>query len=172
MNQRTKTFVIILISFVAGLASMYLFKTYTLEKRIPSNKDSYSNENTGENPSKFLPNKNNAAISNEISKLTEEKRVIDYVKTHHQLPDYYLTKKEAKKQGWIPSKGNLCDVLPGKAIGGDHFSNREKLLPTAAKYYEADVNYQCGRRTTDRIIYTENGRVWITHNHYKTFEEQ
>jgi hypothetical protein len=51
--------------------------------------------------------------------------VIAYVKSNHKLPDFYITKSEAKSQGWNPSKGNLCDVLPGKAIGGDQFSNRE-----------------------------------------------
>jgi hypothetical protein len=98
--------------------------------------------------------------------------VVDFVQTHKKLPEYYLTKGEARSQGWVASKGNLCDVLPGRAIGGDKFSNREKTLPTGAQYFEADVNYTCGRRNADRIVFTENGDVWLTHDHYKTFQKQ
>src|SRR5690554_4448547 len=54
-----------------------------------------------------------------IDELTQEKIVITYLKENQKLPTYYITKKEAQKSGWIASKGNLCEVLPGKAIGGD-----------------------------------------------------
>lgn len=107
-----------------------------------------------------------------IEQLTAENTVINYVKQHHQLPSYYITKNEARQQGWNPAKGNLCEVLPGKAIGGDKFSNREKTLPQGEKYFEADVNYHCGGRNADRIIFTKNGDVYLTKNHYKSFEKQ
>lgn len=107
-----------------------------------------------------------------IEELTEESVVISYIKKHHKLPGYYLTKSEAKQKGWVPAKGNLCEVLPGKAIGGDHFGNRERKLPEGNKYYEADVNYKCGRRNTDRVVFTKNGEVWLTKDHYKTFEKK
>ncbi len=108
----------------------------------------------------------------EIDELTEESKVINYVKTHHELPDFYLTKSEARRKGWVASEGNLCEVLPGKAIGGDKFSNRERKLPQGNKYFEADVNYTCGRRNADRIVFTKQGEVWLTHDHYKTFQKQ
>ena len=104
---------------------------------------------------KLLENPNNNDIT--IDKLTHED---------------YITKSEARKQGWVPEKGNLCDVLPNKAIGGDIFGNREKKLPKGKIYYEADVNYTCGNRNTDRIIFTPNGEVWLTKDHYKTFVKQ
>ncbi|MBB4806106.1 hypothetical protein HNP38_001378 [Chryseobacterium defluvii] len=107
-----------------------------------------------------------------IAGLTEEKKVISYVKRNHRLPDYYITKSEARRLGWNPSKGNLCEVLPGKAIGGDKFSNRERKLPGNEKYFEADVNYRCGNRNADRIVYTKDGDVYLTKNHYKSFEKQ
>jgi guanyl-specific ribonuclease Sa len=107
-----------------------------------------------------------------IDQLTEAKTVINYVKQNHKLPDYYITKNEAKKLGWNPAKGNLCDILPGKAIGGDKFGNREGNLPNGEKYFEADVNYTCGNRNSDRIIFTKNGDVYLTKNHYKSFEKQ
>lgn len=111
-------------------------------------------------------------ITQLIDELTDENLIIDYVKKHHRLPGYYLTKADARDLGWEASKGNLCEVLPGKAIGGDIFKNREKKLPEGKKYYEADVNYKCGRRNADRIIFTKQGEVWLTKDHYKTFIKQ
>lgn len=104
-----------------------------------------------------------------IDELTEERTIINYVKKYHELPGYYIKKSEARKYGWNPSQGNLCEVLPGKAIGGDKFSNREGKLPKNQQYYEADVNYRCGKRNADRIVFTKKGEVWLTKDHYKTF---
>lgn len=104
-----------------------------------------------------------------IDELTEETAIINYVKKHHKLRKYYIKKSEARKNGWEPSLGNLCEVLPGKAIGGDKFGNREGKLPKNQQYYEADVNYKCGKRNADRIIFTQQGEVWLTKDHYKTF---
>ena len=55
---------------------------------------------------------------------TDEKTVVSYLRQNHRLPDNYITKKKAREAGWDARSGNLCDVLPGKAIGGDRFSNR------------------------------------------------
>ncbi|KMQ67759.1 hypothetical protein ACM39_11790 [Chryseobacterium sp. FH2] len=117
-------------------------------------------------------NAENSSSQQTINQLTDERTVINYVKQKHTLPDYYITKNEARKQGWNPSKRNLCEVLPGKAIGGDQFSNREKNLPGGKKYFEADVNYSCGNRNADRIIFTKEGDVYLTKNHYRSFEKQ
>lgn len=109
-----------------------------------------------------------------IDKLTDEGTVVPYVKKNKKLPGYYITKSEAGKAGWVASKGNLCEVLPGKAIGGDVFSNREGNLPVAnnRKWYEADLNYNCGRRNAHRLLYSSDGLIFVTHDHYKTFEKR
>ncbi|OPB96799.1 ribonuclease [Elizabethkingia meningoseptica] len=111
---------------------------------------------------------------NNIAELTKESVVVSYVKTNNRLPDYYITKAEATRQGWVASKGNLCTVLPGRAIGGDTFGNREGLLPkkTNRKYYEADLNYNCGNRNAYRLIYSNDGLVYVTKDHYKTFQQK
>lgn len=111
------------------------------------------------------------SVSPSIRELTDAKIVSGYIKVKNKLPDYYLTKTEAKKLGWNPADGNLCEVLPGKAIGGDVFRNRERNLPMIGKYFEADVNYNCGNRGSDRLIFDKKGNVWLTQNHYKTFEK-
>lgn len=132
----------------------------------------------------FFTNKKEAAIVGvaagtdtailNIDKLTSEEVVVPYVKKHQKLPGCYITKNEARKQGWIAAEGNLCEVLPGKAIGGDVFSNREGSLPFSGnrKWYEADLNYKCGRRNADRLLYSSDGLIYVTRDHYKTFEEQ
>lgn len=112
-------------------------------------------------------------ISSEIKELTKVDVVSKYILENGKLPDYYITKKEAMNLGWIASKGNLCEVAPGKAIGGDYFTNREKILPMTKnrRWYEVDVNYNCGNRGADRILFSNDGLVYVTYDHYKTFQE-
>ena len=172
-KEKIKLILIFIIGLLTAFLAMHFFNTYKIEKKNKevSPAEVSINENIIENV-KENKNSKSTNFSGNIYELTSENTVINYVKANRQLPDYYLTKGEARKKGWIASKGNLCDVLPGKAIGGDHFSNREKTLPTGNKYYEADVNYNCGNRNADRIVFTKNGEVWLTKNHYKSFEKQ
>jgi len=76
--------------------------------------------------------------------------VADYVKKHHQLPGNFITKRDARRLGWDPARGNLWDVVPGKSIGGDVFHNRERKLPNkrGRVWYEADIHYN-GRSLQD-----------------------
>lgn len=172
-KEKIKLILIFIIGLLTAFLAMHFFNTYKIEKKnkeVNPAEVSINENNNGD----FKENKNSKStnLSGNIDELTNENTVINYVKTNRQLPDYYLTKGEARKKGWIASKGNLCDVLPGKAIGGDHFSNREKTLPKGNQYYEADVNYNCGNRNADRIVFTKNGDVWLTKNHYKSFDKQ
>lgn len=114
-----------------------------------------------------------SASGRDIAELTQQQRVADYLHQHQRLPDYYLRKGEARKLGWDPASGNLCDALPGRAIGGDRFSNREKVLPESQgrRWFEADVNYQCGRRGSDRMLYSSDGLIYVTRDHYRHMEK-
>jgi len=91
----------------------------------------------------------------------------------NKLPDYYITKKQARESGWCDWKGNLNQVLPNKMIGGDQYKNRERRLPDKAGriWYEADINYMNGYRNQDRILYSNDGLVFVTYDHYQTFFE-
>lgn len=173
-RQNFKLVLFFIIGMLSAFLVMYLFENYKIEKKPqPENQENVVVKQQARNES-FNDNheRNSSESSGNIDELTEEKLVIDYVKANRKLPDYYLTKGEARSQGWVASEGNLCDVLPGRAIGGDKFSNREKTLRTGAQYFEADVNYNCGRRNADRIVFTKNGDVWLTHDHYKSFQKQ
>ena len=192
--QNKKSLLYIFLAFVAGLLLMYLFNNYKIEKKNTSENteisyqksetqnqdDSYSyekkskkNQDNFEKEKSDFSNKNNDS-SNQIDELTNDEIVVKYLKEHGELPDYYITKSEAKSLGWVPSKGNLCEVAPGRAIGGDIWTNRQKSLPTkyGRKYFEADLNYNCGNRNADRVVFSNDGLVFVTHDHYRNFEER
>lgn len=118
-------------------------------------------------------NTNNSSPTGQTSKEMGFQEVADYIQEHHELPPIYITKKEARKLGWEPSEGNLHKVAPGKSIGGDVFRNREGLLPNKKGriWYEADIHYTGGKRGSDRILYSNDGLIYQTTNHYKTFQQ-
>ena len=99
--------------------------------------------------------------------------VAAYIHQFHELPPNYLTKIEAQKIGWDSSKGNLWDVTDKQSIGGDSFGNREGILPKTSgrKYYECDINYNGGYRGAERIVFSNDGLIFYTGDHYKTFEK-
>lgn len=105
--------------------------------------------------------------------LTSFEEVAQYIKAHNKLPPNFITKKEARKQGWNPSQNYLSDVLPGKSIGGDVFGNFEKRLPhkKKRKWFEADIDYKGGKRNAKRIVFSNDGLIFKTEDHYKTFQE-
>jgi len=97
--------------------------------------------------------------------------VADYLSANGKLPCNYITKAQATALGWVSSQGNLATVAPGKSIGGDVFSNREGLLPAASgrTWREADINYTSGFRNSDRILYSNDGLIYKTTDHYASF---
>lgn len=159
MNNRSNIIIILLVAIIAIL----LYNNCT--QKVQPTTSNTKNETSSEAP---------ATASAKIDELTKEGVVVSYVKVNGKLPDYYITKKEARDKGWIAVEGNLCNVLPGKAIGGDIFTNREGNLPEkpGRKWFEADLNYNCGRRNADRLLFSSDGLVFVTHDHYKTFEEK
>lgn len=103
---------------------------------------------------------------------TSREEVAEYIFLYGHLPDNFITKKEAKALGWVSSEGNLGDVAPGKSIGGDYFGNFEKNLPEkkGRDYHECDIDSSGGYRGAKRIVYSNDGLVYYTEDHYKTFE--
>ncbi|WP_028274657.1 ribonuclease domain-containing protein [Atopococcus tabaci] len=94
-----------------------------------------------------------------------------YLHTYGKLPNNYITKSEAREMGWEASEGNLWEVTDQLIIGGDRFGNREGLLPEAEGrvYYEADVNYDGGYRGEERLVYSNDGLIYYTDDHYDSF---
>ncbi len=94
-----------------------------------------------------------------------------YLHAFCELPVNYITKREAMDLGWDSRQGNLWDVAYGACIGGDRFGNYEGLLPEqkGRRYYECDVNYEGGYRESCRLIFSNDGLIYYTEDHYETF---
>jgi len=93
-----------------------------------------------------------------------------YLTFFEELPENYLTKKEAQNLGWESRKGNLWDVAYGYSIGGDRFGNYEGLLPEDREYTECDID-TLGRssRGAKRIVFSQDGLIYYTDDHYESF---
>ncbi len=93
-----------------------------------------------------------------------------YIHTYGKLPSNFMTKKQAKKLGW--SGGSLEDFAPGMCIGGDYFGNYEGLLPEDKEYHECDIDTLGKKnRGAKRIIYSDDGYIYYTEDHYESFEQ-
>ena len=113
-----------------------------------------------------------AASLEESGSYTSKEDVAAYIHQFGHLPDNFITKKEAKKAGWVSSKGKLAEAAPGKGIGGDRFGNYEGNLPEkeGRQYYECDIDSDGSYRGAKRIVYSDDGLVYYTEDHYETFE--
>lgn len=94
-----------------------------------------------------------------------------YLHTYGHLPSNFITKKEAEKLGW--SGGSLDPYAPGKCIGGSHFGNYEGILPEkdGRSYTECDIDtLGANKRGAKRIVFSNDGLIYYTEDHYETFE--
>lgn len=57
--------------------------------------------------------------------------------------------------------------------GGDIYYNDDRKLPDKPGriWHEADINYSIGRRNSHRILWSNDGLIFVTYNHYLTFFE-
>ena len=94
-----------------------------------------------------------------------------YIHTYGKLPSNFITKSEAEKLGW--TGGGVGNYKEGAAIGGDKFGNREGLLPkkSGRQYYECDIDTKGkGSRGAKRIVFSNDGLIYYTDDHYESFE--
>ena len=100
----------------------------------------------------------------------DKDRVALYLHLSGELPPHFSTKKEAQKLGW--DGGEVEYYRTGAAIGGDYFGNYEGLLPKkkGRSYYECDID-TVGKRSrgAKRIIYSNDGLIYYTDDHYESF---
>lgn len=98
--------------------------------------------------------------------------VVLYLETYGTLPENYITKNEARDLGW--EGGSVERYLEGAAIGGDHFGNREELLPMkkGRSYTECDLNTNGkSSRGAERLVFSSDGLYFHTEDHYESFTE-
>lgn len=88
------------------------------------------------------------------------------------LPKYYITAEELEKLGWNygdrPSK-----YAPGRMLTCGVYSDKNNHLPQKSGriWYEADINYTPGRRNRHRVVWSNDGLIFVTYDHYETFYE-
>lgn len=122
-------------------------------------------------PSATADPKGNTESIDENGSYDSADDVARYIATYGELPDNYITKDEARDLGW--NGGSLERYAPGMCIGGDRFSNREGLLPKANGriWTECDIDTLGeSSRGAKRIVYSNDGLIYYTDDHYESFE--
>lgn len=102
---------------------------------------------------------------------TSKEEVALYIHQYGHLPPNFITKKEAEALGW--QGGSLEPYAPGMCIGGSYFGNYEGLLPEkdGRSYTECDIDtLGADRRGAKRIVYSNDGLIYYTEDHYESFE--
>lgn len=108
-----------------------------------------------------------------------KEEVAAYIHKYNKLPSNFITEEEAKALGWVSKEGNLSEVAPGKSVGGEvvrsgHYVSQSVDKKVGKKegriYYMCDINYTGGFRGAERLIYSNDGVICYTPDHYETFE--
>lgn len=153
-------------------------KPGTVEVEARSKKKKKKKKNNESRAESTAQQADSAAADGELTvdedgEYTGKEEVALYIHLYGHLPDNYISKREAEELGWVAREGNLDEVAPGKSIGGSHFGNYEGQLPekNGRKYYECDIDFDGTYRNSKRIIYSNDGLVFYTEDHYKTFEQ-
>lgn len=114
--------------------------------------------------------KSSPAALDEGGEYTSAEDVALYLHLYAHLPQNFITKKDARALGW--NGGGLDDYADGKCIGGDRFGNYDGLLPDAPgrEYHECDIDtLHAASRGAKRIVYSNDGLIYYTEDHYESF---
>lgn len=115
------------------------------------------------------PAQETTAAIDEYGSYYSKDEVALYIHTYGCLPDNFITKDEARDLGW--DGGSVEVYAPGMAIGGDRFGNYEGLLPDDRDYTECDIDtYGKNSRGAKRIVFSDDGLIYYTDDHYESFE--
>lgn len=95
-----------------------------------------------------------------------------WMKHYHDLPGYYITREELISLGWKWGKPP-AKFAPGKMATMGIYQNRNGHLPQISGriWYEADINYYSGKRNAHRLLWSNDGLLFVTYDHYETFLE-
>lgn len=88
------------------------------------------------------------------------------------LPEYYIAIDALRGLGWRSGQ-NPDKYAPGKMLFLGVYPNTAGKLPDAPGrvWYEADIDYHGGRRGGHRVIWSNDGLMFVTYDHYATFIE-
>ncbi len=91
-----------------------------------------------------------------------------YIHTYGKLPANFVTKSQAKQQ----FGSNYKAMQQGYRVGGDVFQNREGRLPKqeGRTWTECDIVALGGtERGAQRIVFSNDGLIYYTGDHYDSF---
>ena len=126
---------------------------------------------TEESPQETLEDKSENEELHRDGTYTSMEDVALYIHLYGRLPSNFITKKKAEDLGW--TGGSLEPYAPGMCIGGSQFGNYEGLLPEkdGRFYTECDIDtLGAGKRGAKRIVFSNDGLIYYTQDHYQSFE--
>ena len=94
------------------------------------------------------------------------------IKNRGKLPEYYITKNELSILGWRTGD-KVSKFAKGKMLTRGKYMNMNKHLPSkdGREWFEADINYLSGKRDGQRILWSNDGLIFVNYDHYETFYE-
>ena len=95
-----------------------------------------------------------------------------HLKYNKRLPNHYISYKDILDLGWKSGK-SPSNYAPDKSVTRGNYGNFDLRLPytEGREWYEADINYKIGKRNGQRILWSNDGLIFVTYDHYKTFYE-
>lgn len=141
------------------------------EELTEAETEELTEEETETEPSEEEQTESQESTIDEYGTYTTKEDVALYIHTYGKLPENFITKKEAQALGW--PGGSLEPYAPGMCIGGSYFGNYEGILPEAdgRDYYECDIDtLGASKRGAKRIVYSNDGLIYYTDDHYESFE--
>ena len=99
-----------------------------------------------------------------------EKRM---VKSYPESDDIYYTYHNRTKSLNM-SRAELAKRLTknhGSLVGVPGYYDKKLPQKSGRKYYECDIDYTDGYRNAKRIIYSNDGLIFYTDDHYESFEQ-
>ncbi|WP_405471122.1 hypothetical protein ACGTI2_21310 (plasmid) [Morganella morganii] len=116
---------------------------------------------------------NYAKLKMDLRTTEAANEVIESLRNTGRLPQNYVDKTQAMKNGWKPGKA-LNNTTPGGQIGGDIFENITNILPSSPGrvWREADIGLSNtmsrSNQAGTRLLYSNDGLLYITTDHYET----
>ena len=95
-----------------------------------------------------------------------------WLRNYSVLPSNYIKEADLRALGW--DRGDSpAKYIQGKMVTMGEYRNENGHLPQAPGrvWYEADINYYSGKRNGHRILWSNDGLIFVTYNHYRTFIE-
>ena len=142
-------------------------------KNPSSDRKAHASENSASDPNGRAARnsyENPSAATADPPSCVSKECVSEHIRRTGTLPENFITKKQARELGY--GGGDLWRYARGKSIGGDCFGNFERKLPgkKGRIWRECDVDYAGGARGAKRLVFSNDGLIFYTADHYESFE--